>query len=229
LSVGSILAALLGLAGLVLVAQGLWIPTKAWVAQRLIERAWENSLGGQAEIRPWPWADTWPIARLRLPSVEEPLYALAGASGQALAFGPAHVSASAQPSERDNVVFAGHRDTHFASLRQLEIGDEIVIETAISLMRYRIVETAVVHESRMDLLDRTGRAELRLITCYPFDSIIPGGPLRYVVHAVAFDEESNIRPSIAIPEAPPSFPASGKQAGTQNRDLEARSADRPIT
>ena len=226
---GSTLAALLGLAGLVLVVQGLWIPTKAWVAQRLIARAWEHSLGGQTEIRPWPWADTWPVARLRLPSVEDPLYVLAGASGQALAFGPAHVSASAQPNERDNVVFVGHRDTHFASLRQLEVGDEVGVETASSVLRYRIVETAVVHESRMDLLERTGRAELRLITCYPFDSIIPGGPLRYVVHAVAFDAESEIRASIPIPKAPRTLPASGTHVGTQNHDLEARSAGRPLT
>jgi sortase A len=26
---------------------------------------------------------------------------------------------------------------------------------------------------------------LTLVTCYPFDAIVPGGPLRYVVTAVA--------------------------------------------
>lgn len=64
------------LVGLVLVAQGLWIPAKAVLAQVLLQYAWTQTVdaGGPngtdpaAIHRPWPWADTWPVARLRAPA-----------------------------------------------------------------------------------------------------------------------------------------------------------------
>ncbi len=174
--------ALLGSASLM---AGLWIPTKAWIAQRLIARAWHDTLAGEENVRPWAWADTWPIAKLELPGVDGPLYVLAGASGQSLAFGPAHVSSSGRPGDADNVVMAGHRDTHFAALEALAVGEVIVVESTRGTTRYRVDATAIVHESRVDLVARTGRSELTLITCYPFDAIVPGGPLRYVVFASA--------------------------------------------
>ena len=169
--------------GLSLLGAGAWIPAKAWLAQQLIARAWHRAQAGEERPRPWPWADTWPVARLLAPDHAPPLYVLAGSSGESLAFGPAHVSASAPPDSADNVAFAGHRDTHFAFLARLEIGDPLVVETTAGQRRYRVAQTRVVHESRIDLVERTGHSELTLITCYPFDAIVPGGPLRYVVHA----------------------------------------------
>lgn len=180
--------------GLALLVQGLWIPAKAWLAQHLIARAWQDMRGGADQARPWPWADTWPVAKISFPDGSRPLYALAGASGQSLAFGPAHVSASAAPGSGDNVVFAGHRDTHFARLESLAPGDTIEVESASSTRTYRVSGSAVLHESRVEILERSGRAELTLITCYPFDAIVPGGPLRYVVFARAV-EDSSERPA----------------------------------
>jgi sortase A len=178
------LLATITLIGAITFAWGAWIPAKAWLAQRLIERAWDAALTGADAPRPWPWADTTPIARLVIENGRiDPLYVLAGASGQALAFGPAHVSASAAPGTRDNVVLAGHRDTHFAFLEELVPGDVLVLESNDTSLRYAVERVEAVHESRVDLLERTGRAELTLLTCYPFDALVPGGPLRYVVHA----------------------------------------------
>jgi sortase A len=111
------------------------------------------------------------------------LYVLAGASGQSLAFGPSHVSASAKPGAPDNIVLAGHRDTHFSFLRDLEAGDELILESPGRSHRYRVDGMEIVHESRTDLLLPSGRSELTLMTCFPFDSVVPGGPLRYVIFA----------------------------------------------
>ena len=170
------------------IVYGGWIPAKALLAQHLIARAWAHAEPGTAPPKPWPWADTGPVARLWLAPDADPLYVLAGASGEAMAFGPAHVSSSARPGEADNVVIAGHRDTHFAALRTLETGDRLRLEDGTGAARdYEVVATAVVHESRTDLLERTGRPELTLITCFPFDAVVPGGPERYVVHARALD------------------------------------------
>ena len=69
-------------------------------------------------------------------------------------------------------------------------GDVLTLETASTLTRYVVESAEIVHESRVDVLERTGRAELTLITCFPFDAVVPGGPLRFVVHAAAGHSES---------------------------------------
>ncbi len=84
-------AALFALLGLVLVGQGLWIHAKALLAQVLLERAFEQTLATGAPVKPWPWADTWPVARIEFPRLGKSVIVLAGSSGQALAFGPGHV------------------------------------------------------------------------------------------------------------------------------------------
>ena len=67
---------LIGLA-LLLLALGLWqlggaalIHGKAWLAQRLLDRAWAATLAGGHEVKPWPWADTWPVARLQVDTLD---------------------------------------------------------------------------------------------------------------------------------------------------------------
>ena len=70
------------------------IKAKAWLAPILIQQAWEQTLlsGGEA-VKPWPWADTWPVARLWVPALGVERLVLAGDSGNALAFGPGRVQA----------------------------------------------------------------------------------------------------------------------------------------
>ena len=105
-----------------LAAAGL-IKAKAWLAPILIERAWETSLNRSGSpVKPWPWADTWPVARLRAPAQGVERLVLAGDSGNALAFGPGHTNASAQLGTAGLAVIGGHRDTHFAFLRHLPAG-----------------------------------------------------------------------------------------------------------
>ena len=96
-----------------------WIDVKARLAQELVRRAWRAARDGTGEPRPWPWADTWPVARLIVASRGVDLLVLAGASGRTLAFGPGHVTGTALPGEPGNAVVSGHRDTHFAFLREL--------------------------------------------------------------------------------------------------------------
>jgi sortase A len=174
------------LAGVALLGEGLWIPAKAELAQLLLERAWERSLRGEAEAAPWPWADTWPLARLRIGEQKSDLLVLSGASGRNLAFGPAHVAGTAPPGSTGNSVLAGHRDTHFASLEDLGAGDLLWLETPDGVVRrYQVQGAAVVHESDVSPLEPAAEPVLTLITCFPFDATLPGGPLRYVVQAVA--------------------------------------------
>jgi sortase A len=176
-------AALLAL-GFWQLGQGAYIPAKAWLAQELMQRAWLRGNAGEDRAAPWPWADTWPVARLTANSGEVDLIVLAGGSGRTLAFGPGHLGASAMPGEVGNTVIAGHRDTHFAFLRDVEPGDRIGLESfGGAHYVYEVVGADIVDSRRGSLELDLDLAMLTLVTCYPFDALESGGPLRYLVTA----------------------------------------------
>ena len=203
-----IVVALLGVATWQLGA-AVWIHVKARVAQHLLQRAWERTLRGDAQVKPWPWADTWPVARLRAPSHGVDLIVLADASGRTLAFGPGHAATTTAFGAAGTAVVTGHRDTHFRFLERVRIGDALIVETAgRPEARYRVRETAVVDARRTTIRD-TGRAGLVLLTCYPFDAVRAGGPLRYVVVAQQ-DRGAFFHAELA---ALPAATAGGKPAG----------------
>ncbi len=166
-------------------ARGAYIHSKASLAQALILRAWAQTSKKGGPPKPWPWADTTPVARLGAPMHRVDMIVLDGGSGRTLAFGPGHVTGTARPGETGNVVIAGHRDTHFRFLRDLERGDTLLMEGRDGeLHDYEVVKMDIVDHRRADLLGDFGDDRLTLITCYPFDAIAPGGPLRYVVTAI---------------------------------------------
>ncbi len=174
----------LPLCGMWQIGNGTYIHAKAILAQVLLETAWAETLKGQKEVKPWPWADTWPISRLNVPSLGISRIVLAGASGSSLAFGPGHLFGSALPGQSGNSVIAGHRDTHFRFLQDLYPDDMITVQTTHSTTQhYRVIETAIINEADTQYLTETHDNTLTLITCFPFDAIVPGGPLRYVVVA----------------------------------------------
>jgi sortase A len=184
----AVVAFLLVVAAACLAAGGR-IYVKAWLAQRLLLRAWAETQGGAAAVKPWPWADTWPVARLSAPRQQVDLIVLADASGRSLAFGPGHVAGTAPPGETGNTVLSGHRDTQFRFLEDLALGDEIRLETRDGTLHvYAVTGTFVVDAGDPGVIEETGTPRLTLVTCYPFDALVPGGPLRYVVEAEPVDQ-----------------------------------------
>jgi sortase A len=173
----------LALAGLVLFGQGAYIHAKALVAQVLLERAFNETIVSNREVKPWSWADTWPVARIEVKRLHASAIVLAGSSGQALAFGPGHVELTPDAGERGVAVYSAHRDTHFRFLKDVAIGDEIVITRRDgNVFRYRADGTSVVRFDASGIDPLTNGYELVLSTCWPFDAMIPG-PTRYVLHA----------------------------------------------
>jgi sortase A len=180
----TILSTMLIVAGMWSFGSGVYIHCKAWLAQQLIASAWQRTLSGEREVRPWPWADTWPIARLRTADGIIDLYVLADASGRSLAFGPGQVSGTAPIGKAGDTLIAGHRDTHFKFLRTLPIGAELILQTEDGNdHRYRVVEEFVFDTRNERLASVPAVSTLTLLTCYPFDAVIPGGPLRYAAIA----------------------------------------------
>lgn len=164
--------------------QGLYIHAKARLAQYLIAGAWARTLAGEQAVKPWPWADTWPVARLQ--AAGQSLYVLAGSDGRAIAFGPGHMHGTPLPGTAGNSVIGGHRDTHFALLRELRVGDAMAVQRADGgWQRYRVQVTQVVDKAAMQVTRNDGATRLTLVTCWPFDAVRAGGPQRYVVTAMA--------------------------------------------
>ena len=162
-----------------------YIHAKAWLAQHLISEAWSRTLAGETQVKTWAWADTWPVARLRVPGRDVERYVLAGSNGRTIAFGPGHLFGTAEPGIPGNSVIGAHRDTHFAFLQWLDDGELIELETPTGQVHsYRVTQRAVVdkHDTRV-LAAHPGERRLTLVTCYPFDALRAGGPLRYVVTA----------------------------------------------
>jgi sortase A len=177
------LALALLLLGVASVAQGSWIFGKAVLAQLLLRRAWAAARAGDERARPWPWADTWPVARLLDPARGVDLVVLEGATGSSLAFGPGHVAGSAVPGRPGIIALAGHRDTHFRFLQHVQPGESLWLEPAQGVLRRYEVESTTIVDQRDTRLLQGQDDGLTLVTCYPFDAPVPGGPLRYVVRA----------------------------------------------
>jgi len=164
--------------------QGAYIPAKAWVAQELMHRAWRRAQDGDSEPAPWPWADTWPVARLSAKGGDIELIVLEGGSGRTLAFAPGHLSVSALPGEEGNSIIAGHRDTHFQFLQYMKHGESIMVEMVDGKNHlYQVTDIDVVDSRRGSILLDTDSPMLSLVTCYPFGAPDAGGPMRYVVTA----------------------------------------------
>ncbi len=175
--------------GLWQVWEGSWMYAKAGLAQLLLQRAWTRSLAGEAMSKPWPWADTWPVARLQMPRLSVDMIVLAGAHGRTLAFGPGHVGSSALPGQPGTVMLAGHRDTHFHFLQHVQPNDRIELTgTDGAIRHYRVTEQRVLDWRRDSISTRDDQEELILVTCFPFNAISTGGPLRYVVRAEAMHQ-----------------------------------------
>lgn len=223
--------------GGLLVSNGSYMWAKAQLAQVLIAHAWQSSVQAaetntllpnanqtfkeqtfkekSLKTKPWPWADTYPVAKIHFYSAPtsrfgsqrqarqqeiaaQPLYVLAGASGRTMAFGPGHMSATPLPLEGGNSVITGHRDTHFAALQHLNQGDLIHVQTLEGQGEYQVTATFIVHQSQTQIIEPnyfassyfssnsiapSRQGQLTLITCYPFNSLVPNPTLRYVVSA----------------------------------------------
>lgn len=173
------IAALL-LSGVTTIGSALYIPIKAQLAQVLLDRAFDQSLQQGSPVKPWSWADTAPIARLEVPRLDAQEIVLSGGSGEAMAFGP---TALIDDRRRGISILAAHRDTHFAFVKDLTLGDNLSLErTDGSVEQYEITHFETVQWDSFTYPAHGGEGLLALTTCYPFGTDMPG-PLRRVAWA----------------------------------------------
>lgn len=171
-----------------------WIQGKAVVAQQLLNHAWQQNLENKhlanksdknKIFKPWPWADTWPVAKLSVPQHHIEQVVLAGDAGNSLAFGPGLSLSGAAANASGITMISGHRDTHFTFLKDLKINDEVFLQTPDKTIRYQIKKFEIVDSQTFRLNTESEQNVLVLVTCYPFDAISTRGTARYLVYAMA--------------------------------------------
>ncbi len=162
--------------------QALWMPAKAELGQYLLQRHWQQVLAGNSASSPWTRADMQAVAKLEVPALGIEQLILAGQQGAHLAWAPGLVSA-AIPGLSDTVISA-HRDSHFSFLKHLSVGDLLELQTSTGKYQYKVTNTEIVDSRTSQLQLNPSGNHLILSTCYPFDSLQSGGPLRYIVTTV---------------------------------------------
>jgi len=164
--------------------QSFAIQAKAQFAQYLIDDAWSESLKTQQYQKPWSWADTWPVAKIEFSEHQHSLLILEGIRGNSLAFGPGHAKSSKAFTEKGTKIIAGHRDTHFNFLEKIIIGDQFKLQNISGQwQKYQVVETRIVDSRKGEWQYDENQPQIHIISCYPFDALVSGGPYRYVVIA----------------------------------------------
>jgi sortase A len=154
-----------------------------------------------------------PLAELSIPRIGLSLVVLQGSDEQTLRKGLGHIEDTSLPGESGNVAIAGHRDSFFRPLRNIQVGDDIMLNTPGQRVHYRVSAYRVVNSSEVSVIAPTRDDVLTLVTCYPF-WFVGAAPDRFVVRANLVDDE---RKSAA--DAP-----SGEPDGTTALDY---SANRP--
>lgn len=115
-------------------------------------------------------------------------------------------SSSSDARRRQHDVIAGHH-THFGFLQQLQRDDRLELQDAQGRWHRYDLSASHIVDSREG---KGGQGELHLMTCYPFDAVVPGGSLRYVV----------VAHKIEAAEEPGQLALEGLNAGDKNRHNE---------
>lgn len=165
-----------------------WLPVKGWFSQKLISYSWHQTINLQQKIKPWPWADTYPIAELSFPRLNKSLVVLNGGDPTTLAFSAGAVAPFNQVQSAQPFVVAGHRDSHFSFLAEVFMNDIISLADKYGQSQLYQVETIdIVDASSGELPVIADDSQLVLITCYPFTDFSSNTDInsseRYVITA----------------------------------------------
>ncbi len=92
------------------------------------------------------------------------------------------INGMAYPHEGGNIGISGHRDGYFRALKDVQVGDLILLQTLEGEKRFTIESTTVVDKTDTHLLKDTREQTVTLVTCYPF-YFVGHAPQRFIVTA----------------------------------------------
>jgi len=164
------------------------------------------------------------LAELSIPRLHLSAVVLHGSDAHTLRRGPGHLENTALPGESGNAVIAGHRDTFFRPLRDIQVGDDVFVDTRQGRFQYRVTSLRVVKPHDLSVLNPTEDAVLTLITCYPF-WVLGDAPDRFVVRAVGVRDAATATFTAA---ATPSREATGAPPVTPLAEAASLASNTPV-
>lgn len=178
-----IAAGLVALAGLT-AGSAAWAPARTSIVDTLLDRAFDRSLANGERAKPWPWAGSWPEARIEMPGTGRQALAMAGVGGSA--FGPVHVADTPEAGDTGTAVYDAGDVAYSTMLQQAAVGDEIVITHRTGRRTaFRVTGIRVVTWDVAGIDPRAPGRRLALAIGWPFGT--ENGPYRYLVEAEAVD------------------------------------------
>ena len=157
----------------------------AWMFQRRESRDLDDRLRVQQRVA----RDVAPVAategligRIEIPRLSLSVVVVEGIDRTTLRRAVGHIPGTALPGQPGNVGLAGHRDSFFRPLKDLQIKDEVQFLTLKGAYKYEVVSLWVVEPNDVGVLAPSGRNMLTMVTCYPFYYVGPA-PKRWIVRA----------------------------------------------
>jgi sortase A len=137
------------------------------------------------------------LGRIEVPRLGLQVIVAEGVDDTTLRRAAGHIPGTPLPGAEGNVGIAAHRDSFFRPLKDVALGDEVVVTTPYGTFRYQVESTRIVMPEDVEVLDPTPERTLTLVTCYPF-FYVGSAPQRFIVKAreTAFEA-----PSAAVPAA----------------------------
>ncbi len=140
------------------------------------------------------------VGRIEIPRLGVSAVIRAGSDARTLRLAVGYIPSTGLPGKRGNFGLAGHRDTFFRKLRDINPDDEIRIVTADGAFRYYVQRTSIVMPEDVWVLDPTNYPALTLVTGYPFN-YIGSAPKRFIVRAALQATETPARSTLSKPDA----------------------------
>jgi sortase A len=124
----------------------------------------------------------FPLGRLEIGAIGREVMILEGTEDETLRRAVGHIPGTSLPGQDGNVAIAGHRDTYFRGLRNIQKDDEITLTALNGSYRYRVDLIRVVEPEDVEVLDDSDESVWTLVTCYPF-YFVGAAPQRFIVRA----------------------------------------------
>jgi sortase A len=114
------------------------------------------------------------LGQLSIPKIDLEVMVVPGVEEEDIKHAIGWMTTTGFPGEAGNVVFAGHRShtygKFFHRLDEMEIGDQLSLDTHFGSFNYRVREIKVVEPTDLSVLKQTDHSLLTLITCEPLYS-----------------------------------------------------------
>jgi sortase A len=180
--------------GLLALGYSIYVVVDAHAYQAYEQSQFETKVeNGGRELPPPLIVQGSVIGEIQVPRLHLKAIVVQGDSHTILRRAVGHIPETALPGNPGNVALAGHRDTFFRPLRDIRLGDTIILKTATGDFQYRVESTQVVAAANVEVLNASNGRTLTLITCFPFD-YLGAAPNRFVVRARELVVQSPVRP-----------------------------------